>query len=226
MNSRKKNARIAGVLYLLIAITGGFGIMYIPSNIFVAGDASSTAENIINSEFIYRLSIFSNLVSQALTIFLVLTLSRLFKEVDQRLTTYMVTLILVAVPISFLNALNLIAAQIFVSGADYLNVFDASQLNSMALIFLNLYEQGISIVGIFWGLWLFPFGMLIIKSKFIPKIIGVLLIIGCFAYLTDSFTALLFPEYKATISPFMMIPLAVGEFSIVLWLLIKGTKEN
>ncbi|RLD84104.1 MAG: DUF4386 domain-containing protein [Bacteroidetes bacterium] len=226
MNSRKKNARIAGVLYLLIAITGGFGIMYIPSNIIVAGDAASTAENIINSDFIYRLSIFSNLVSQVLMIFLVLTLSRIFKEVNQKYTRYMVVLILVAVPISFLNTLNLIAAQTFVSGADYLSVFDADQLNSMAMVFLNLYEQGISIVGIFWGLWLFPFGMLIIKSKFIPKIIGVFLIIGCFAYLADSFTSLLFPEYKAAISPILMIPLAIGEFSVVLWLLIKGIKEN
>jgi hypothetical protein len=225
MNSRKKNARIAGVLYLLIAITGGFGIMYVPSSIMVAGDATLTAENIITSDFIYRLSIFSNLVSQALTVFLVLTLSRLFKDVNQKYIKYMVTMVLVAVPISFLNVLNLIAAQTFVSGVDYLSVFDDNQLKSLAMVFLNLYEQGISIVGIFWGLWLFPFGMLIIKSKFIPKIIGVFLIIGCFAYLIDSSTALLFPEFKATISPIMMIPLAIGEFSTILWLLIKGTKE-
>jgi len=226
MNSRKKNARIAGLLYLLIAITGGFGIMYVPSNIMVAGDSTSTAENIINSAFIYRLSIVSNIISQALTIFLVLTLSRLFKEVNQKHVKYMVTFVLVAIPISFLNVLNLIAAQTFVGGADYLSVFDANQLKSMALVFLNLYDQGISIVGIFWGLWLFPFGMLIIKSKFIPKIIGVFLVIGCFAYLVDSFTSLLFPEYKTTISPIIMIPLAIGEFSTILWLLIKGVKEN
>ncbi len=199
--------------------------MYVPYNIIVVGDATATVNNLINYEFVFRLSILSNLISQALTIFLVLILSRLFKEVNQKYIKYMVIMVLVAVPISFLNVLNLIAAQTFVGGADYLSVFDVKQLESIAMVFLNLYEQGVSIIGIFWGLWLFPFGMLIINSKFIPKIIGVFLIIGCFAYLVDSFTSLLFPEYKTTISPFMMVPLAIGEFSTILWLLIKGTKN-
>lgn len=226
MNSRKKTARIAGVLYLLIAITGGFGVMYVSSNIIVAGDATLTAENIIKSDFTYRLSIFSNLVSQALFIFLALTLSQLFKEVNQKLVKYLVAFVLVAIPISFINVLNLIAAQTLTGGADFLSAFSANQLNALSMVFLNLYEQGISVVGIFWGLWLFPFGMLIIKSKFIPKIIGVFLIIGCFAYLADSFISLLFPEFKATVSLIMIIPLAIGEFSTILWLLIKGAKED
>ncbi len=226
MNSKKKNARIAGLLYLLIAITGGFGIMYAPSSIIVPNDATATANNLINSEFIYSLSILSNLISQALTIFLVLTLSRLFKDVNPKLTKYMVTFVLVAVPISFLNVLNLVAAQVFVGGAEFLEVFETNQLNSLALVFLNLYEFGIAVVGIFWGLWLFPFGMLIIKSKLIPKIIGVFLTIGCFAYLIDSFISILLPEYKETVSAIIMIPLAIGEFSTILWLLIKGVKEN
>ena len=110
------------------------------------------------------------------------------------------------------------------SNPNYLSLFAPGQLNALAMVFLNLYEQGISIVGIFWGLWLFPFGMLIIKSKFIPKIIGVFLIIGCFSYLVDSFTSLLFPEYKTIVSPLMIVSLAIGEFSIILWLLIKGVK--
>jgi len=225
MNSKKKNARIAGILYLLIAITGGFGIMYAPSSIIVSDDATATANNLINSDFIYSLSILSNLISQALTIFLVLTLSRLFKDVNPKLTKYMVTFVLVAVPISFLNVLNLIAAQIFVSGANFLEVFESNQLKSLTLVFLKLYEFGIAVVGIFWGLWLFPFGILIIKSKLIPKIIGIFLIIGCFAYLIDSFIAILLPEYKESVSEIIMLPLAIGEFSTILWLLIKGVKE-
>lgn len=226
MNSKKKNARIAGLLYLLIAITGGFGIMYTQSNILVPNDATATASNITNAEFTFQLSIFSNLISQALTIFLALTLARLFKDVSPKLTKYMVTLVLVAVPISFLNVLNLVAAQMFVGGADFLNVFDTNQLNSLALVFINLYQFGISVVGIFWGLWLFPFGMLIIKSKFIPKIIGIFLVIGCFAYLIDSVISILFPEHKTSISSIIMLPLALGEFSAILWLLIKGVREK
>ena len=226
MNSKKKDARIAGILYLLIAITGGFGIMYTQSSIIVPNDATATANNLINDGFIFKLSILSNLISQALTIFLVFTLSRIFKDVSQKLTKYMVTFVLVAIPISFLNVLNLVAAQMFVSGVDFLQVFDNNQLNAFALVFLNLYEAGISIVSVFWGLWLFPFGMLIIKSKFIPKIIGIFLVIGCFAYLIDSCVAILLPEYKASISGVIMLPLAIGEFSTILWLLIKGVKEN
>ena len=226
MNSKKKTARIAGILYLLIAITGGFGIMYAPSSIIVSDDATATANNLINSDFIYTVSILSNLISQALTIFLVLTLSQLFKEVNTKLTKYMVTFVLVAVPISFLNVLNLVAAQMFVSEAEFLQVFDSNQLKSLALVFLKLYEYGIAVVGIFWGLWLFPFGMLIIKSKLIPKIIGIFLTIGCFAYLIDSFIAILLPEYKESVSEIIMLPLAIGEFSTILWLLIKGVREN
>jgi hypothetical protein len=226
MNSKKKNARIAGLLYLLIAITGGFGIMYTQSSIIVPGDATATASNLINSEFTFKLSILSNLISQALTIFLVLTLSRLFKGINPKLIKYMVTFVLVAVPISFLNVLNLVAAKMFVGGADFLQVFDTNQLNSLALVFLNLYETGIMVVGIFWGLWLFPFGMLIIKSKFIPKIIGLFLIVGCFAYLIDSFISILLPEYKESVSAIIMLPLAIGEFLTILWLLIKGVKDN
>lgn len=226
MDLKIKNAKIAGALYLTLAITGGFGIMYVPSSIIVPGDATTTASNIVNSGFTYRLSIFSNLVSQVLMIFLVLTLSQLFKDVSDKYVKYMVALALVAVPISFLNVLNLVAGDMLVSGVDFLNVFNIDQRNSLALLFLNLYEYGIYIVGIFWGLWLFPFGMLIVKSRFIPKIIGYFLIIGCFAYLIDSTISLLFPQYKTIVSPIMMLPLAIGEFSIVLYLLIKGVKTQ
>ena len=225
MDTKKKNARIAGLLYLLMGITGAFGIMYVPANIIVVGDATATANNIAESELLFRLSMISNLISQAIFVFLVLSLNRLLKEVNPKYAKLMVSFVTVSVPISFLNILNLVAADILVSGADYLSVFDTNQLNAFALLFLNLYEHGIYIVGIFWGLWLYPFGMLIIKSKFIPKIIGIFLVIGCFAYLTDSFTSLLFPEYKETISQIIMLPLALGEFSIIFWLLIKGVRN-
>lgn len=225
MDSKKITARKAGVLYLLIAITGGFGIMYVSSNIIISGDASATVNNMLNAEFTYRLSIVSNLASQILMVFLVFTLYRLLKEVNSSYAKYMVALVMISVPISFLNTLNLVAAQIFASNSDYLASFDINQLNSMTLFFLNLYEKGITIVGVFWGLWLFPLGMLIIKSKFIPKIIGIFLVIGCFAYLIDSLISLLLPEYKEIISQIIVLPLIIGEFSIVLWLLIKGVRD-
>lgn len=200
--------------------------MYVPLNILVIGDAAATAQNIIDSEWIYRLSIISNLFSQACFIFLVLALNRLLKEVDPNQAKLMVTLVTASVPIAFLNTLNLVVAQLLVSGEDYLNVFEPNELNALALGFLNFYEYGVIIVQIFWGLWLLPFGLLVIKSKFIPKLIGILLVVGCFSYLIDSFTGLLLPDYRQIVSSILMLPLALGEFSIIFWLLIKGVKEE
>jgi len=217
---------LAGLLYLLLAITSGFGIMYVPSTIIVAGDAMATATNIIASESLVRLSVISNLIGQTIVIFLVLSLNQLLKEINPKHAKLMVIMVLVSVPIVFLNTLNIVAAQTLVSGAEYLNSFDVTQLNSMMMVFLNLYEIGNYIAGIFWGLWLFPFGMLVAKSKFIPKILGIFLIIGGFAYVTDSFISLLIPQLKETISPILMVPLAIGEFSVIFWLLIKGVKTQ
>jgi hypothetical protein len=226
MNSKKKNARIAGLLYLLMAITGGFGIMYVPSNIIVAGDIAATARNMIDSELLVRLSVYSSLVSQTIFVFLVLSLNRLLKEVNPKHAKLMVTLVMVSVPIAFLNSLNLVAAQILVGGSDFLNVFDTAQRNSLMMLFIELYEQGIIIVEIFWGLWLLPFGLLVIRSTFIPKVIGIFLVIGCFSYLLESFTAFFLPDYQETISLYLMLPLIIGEFSIIFWLLIKGVRTK
>jgi hypothetical protein len=225
MNSIKKNAKIAGLLYLIMAVTGPVGLLYVPSRIIVGGDAAATADNIINSAMLFRIGILSNLICQISFVFLVLSLNHLFKGVNEKHSRLMVSLVIVAVPIAILNELTQIAALHLLSGAEYLKVFDPSQLNALALAFLNVHGQGVIIAGIFWGLWLFPFGYLVIKSGFIPKIFGVLLIIGCFSYLADSSVALLFPQYSDAVSKILMLPLGVGEISTILWLLIKGARE-
>lgn len=226
MNPKKKEARIAGLLYLLMGITGAFGLMYVSSRIIVPNDAAATAGKIINSDMLFRLGIISNLICQVSFIFLVLILKRLFKGVDDKQAELMVSLVIASVPIAFIIELAQIAAQQLLSGAGYLKVFQPEELKVLAMVFLNLHEQGTFIVGIFWGLWLFPFGYLVIKSGFIPKVFGILLIIGCFAYLTDSLTALLIPRFRNIISPFLLLPLAAGEISTIFWLLIKGVKDQ
>jgi hypothetical protein len=224
MSSNQKTARIAGLLYLLVAITGAFSIMYVPETLIVRGDATATAARIASSELLFRLGIASGLICQITFIFLVLTLYRLLKDVDQSYATAMVALVLVAVPIAFLNMLNNLAALVLLSGAEFLSAFTAAQLNALVLLFLSLHEQGIVIVEMFWGLWLFPFGVLVFRSRFLPRVLGVLLVIACFAYLIDSFTSLLLPRYKDIVSSFTAAPAGLGEFAILLWLLIKGTR--
>lgn len=225
MNSNQKTARIAGLLYLLMAISGPVGLMIVPSKIMVIGNAVATAQNIVANELLFRIGIMSNIICQTSFIFLVLVLNRLFKGVNENYAKLMVSLVITAVPIAFLNELNQIAALHILSGAEYLKAFNPDQLNALAMVFLNLHEQGTFIVGIFWGLWLFPFGYLVIKSGLIPKVLGVLLMIGCFSYLADSSVAILIPKYKAT-TEILLLPLGIGEISMIFWLLFKGVTDQ
>jgi Domain of unknown function (DUF4386) len=226
MSSNKKMARNAGFWYLLMAITGPIGLLYVPSKLIVPGDAAGTANNIMASESLFRIGIASNLVCQIAFIFLALALYRLLKGVNHGHALLMVAFVLVSVPIAFLNMLNPLSALLLLSGADFLTIFEPTQLHALAMVFLNVQEYGTMIVQIFWGLWLLPFGWLVFKSGFFPKILGVFLIIAGFGYVAHSFTFLLFPRYGDTVSSFAAVPEAIGELSMVLWLLIIGAKDQ
>lgn len=226
MSAQKTTARTAGILYLAFGITGAFGIMYIPMAIMIPTDLAVTAKNILENEVLFRLSIFSQMISQTIFIFLVLTLYRLFREVDLKNARLMVGLVLVSVPMAFLTLLNQIITLQLLQGEFFLNVFDSTQRNALAMIFLNLSNDGMAMAQIFWGLWLFPLGLLVIKSDFIPKWIGYLLIVACFGYVVTSTAHFLLPDYVAVAAPFTAVAGTVAEFSIIFWLLIKGVKDT
>ena len=226
MDQKKKTAKIAGMWYLFMAIAGGFGTMYVPLNITVAGDAAATAQNIINAGWIYQLSIVSLLAASVFFIFLALTLYRLFKDVNSKQARLLVTLVAVSVPITFLSTLSLVAAEMVASGTNYLSVFDVGEQNAMTLWAVNIFDQGILFVKIFWGLWLLPFGILVIKAEFIPKIFGVLLVLNCIAYLITTLASLMEIQLMAVFTYILVPFLVVGEFAIMFWLLIKGVKET
>jgi hypothetical protein len=215
-----KTARIAGFLYLIMVPFALFGIMWV-SSLIVPGDAAITANNIMASESLFRLSIASALIAQIGHILLVLVLYKLLKPVNKNHALLMVIFMLVSAPIFMLNELNRFAALLLLSGADYLTVFTAGQLQALVPLFLGLHEHGINIAVIFWGLWLFPMGYLVFKSGYIPRILGVLLIIAGFGYLIDSFTFYLLPNFYATIRQFTQF-MSFGELLLPLWLLIKG----
>jgi len=216
-----KTARIAGFLYLLMAPFGIFGMLYIPSIIIVPGDAAITANNIMASESLFRSGIVSTLMVQIINIFMVLILYKLLKPVNKNHASLMVIFILIGAPIAMLNELNRFIALLLLSGANYLTVFTADQLQALVPLFLDLHEHGVTIAGIFWSLWLFPMGYLVFKSGYIPRILGVLLIIAGFGYLIDSFAVFLLPNFYATISQFILFT-TYGELLFPLWLLIKG----
>ncbi len=225
MSSTKKKARIAGWLYVLLALTGVFSLIYVPTTLIVFGDATATADNITSSELLFRTGILSGLISNVIFVFLVLALYRLLKEISRKQAILMVILVVISVAAGFVNAINQIAALIILSGADFLSDFEKSQLDAAAYFFLRLHSHGLQVIQIFWGLWLFPFGFLVYRSRFIPKILGVLLIIAGFAYLLGSFMFLILPQYMAAISSLITV-LEAGELPIILWLVIVGAKED
>jgi hypothetical protein len=213
-----KLARIAGLLYVLLIPLGVFGIIYIPGSFIVSGDGAATASKIMANETLFRFSIVSALLTQLVNLVLVLFLYKLLKPVNKNLAVLMVVFIIVAVPIAMINELNNIIVLLLLNGDGYLSVFSSEQLHSVVLLFLDLHEYGIYLAGIFWGLWLFPMGYLIYKSGFIPKIIGVLLIIACVGYLLDSFIYIMMPDFSFAFSEFLFF----GELAISFRLLIMG----
>jgi hypothetical protein len=195
---------------------GFFGIIYVPSVLLVSGDAATTSRNIMASEWLFRSGTVSHLISQIVLIFLVLALYRLLKPVNKDHAVLMVVLALLAVPIASLNEVNHLAALRLLANADD-GAFTASQLQAQAMLFLDMRQSGILIALVFWGLWLLPLGLLVFRSGFLPKLLGVLLVIAGAGYVIDSGTQLLSPGL-ATISQFTF----VGEILFTLWLLIRG----
>ena len=225
MNSNRNPGRFAGLLYVLISIPGIFALIYVPGKLIVDGNATATASNIAAHETLFRLGIAANLISQILFMWVALALYDLLKEVSRRQAALMLTLIVVPVPIVLLNELNAIAALILVRGADFLSIFEKPQRDSLALLFLNLHSYGFDITAIFWGLWLFPLGLLVYRSGFIPRLLGVLLMLNSFTFPVNSFTSLLLPQYENIVSRWMK-PLSFAELLFMFWLLIMGAKPK
>ena len=214
-----------GLLYLLLVVAAPLRLIYIPNALFVRGNATATANNIAAHELLFRLGIVGDLFCGTILIFLVLALYQLLKGVDRKLAVLMVIVggVLPAA-IDFFNVVNDAAALILVRGADFLSVFDKPQRDALALLFLRLHHQEIVGAEILWGLWLFPLGILVYRSGFLPRFLGVWLIINGFAYLAISFMGLLLPQYEDMVSN-VTFPALVGELAFMLWLVIRGAKE-
>jgi len=223
--SLKRTARIAGFLYLAIAVTGAFGIIYTPSVLIVSDDVSLTARNIVANEFLFRLGIYSGLICQTVFVFLAVVLYKLFENVSMHLSRTLFALIIVSVPISILIIFNQFLTLLLLK-EPYMANFEQIQKDSLAMAGMKMYMNGNVIIGIFWGLWLIPFGQLVIKSNFIPKFLGVLLIVGGISYLIDATTFILFPKFQDKTNMLVSIFSSVAELGMVLWLTIKGVKNS
>ncbi len=225
-NAIKKTAQLAGILYLLGGLTAPFALIYVPGKLLVPGDATATANALRTLGGLLRMGIAVELLGFTLSIFVSLVLYRLFKAVSQQQALALLVLSLLSIPIVFVNLLNEIAAlQLAAGGANFLSVFDAPQRDALAYLFLSLHGKGFTVAQIFWGLWLFPFGILVIRSGFIPRVLGVLLIIAGVGNLIAAFTALVLPQYVDRVSLFTTV-LSFGEMPIIFWLLIRGARPQ
>lgn len=220
MRSTKNPGRFAGLLYVLTSIAGFFAMGYVPSKLMVHGNAAATASNIAASETLFRLGIAAVLIGQAAFIFVALALYDLLKGVSRRHASLMVLLIVVSIPIALVNELNSIAALVLVRGE---SVFEKPQRDALAMLFLNLHHHGFVVAEIFWGLWLFPLGLLVYRSRFLPRFLGVWLALAGIAWVILSLTGILLPQYQNKVDTYSQ-PAFIGEIVFMLWLAIKGAQ--
>jgi hypothetical protein len=220
----RNSGRVAGFWYLLLVLLGPVRLIYIPTKLFVRGNASATASNIAGHEWLFRIGIVSDLACAVILIFLVLSFYRLFKGVDQDLAVQVV--IFGGVMPSVIDIVGVVsdsAALMIVRGGDFLSGFDKPQRDALALLFLKLRDHQNTAAEILWGVWLFPLGLLIYRSRFLPRFLGVWLALGGFAYVMLSLTGELMPQYQGKVFAYAQ-PAFFGEIALTLWLVIKGAR--
>lgn len=224
MSSTDNPGRVAGFWYLLLCVIGPLRLMYIPNKLFVHGNAPATVNNIAAHEWLFRLGIVGDLVCGVILIFLVLAFYRLFKGVDQYLAVLVVILggVMPAV-IDFVGAVNDFGVLMVVRGANFLSVFDKPQQDALAMMFLHLHDDQNTAAEILWGVWLVPLAILVYRSRFLPRFLGVWLIINGIAYVINSLTGVLLPQYQGKVFAYSQ-PALFGEIALMLWLVIKGAK--
>ena len=224
MNSLNKTARIAGFLYLVY-----FPVHIISDavrdNFIVPGDAASTAANIMARPGLFNLTAVGDLLAAALFGLAAWGLYVLLRPVDKHLALLFLLLNLVGVGIQALSGLNQFAALLLLQRPDYLSVIPADQLQALAMFFLDLREKGFLIAQLFYGAWLFPLGYLVFKSGFLPRILGILLMVHCCTWLSTVFQSFLFPGFTAI--TYVSYPLGfIAEVGLTLWLLVMGAKAR
>jgi uncharacterized protein DUF4386 len=226
MQSNKRTARIAGFLYLVVVLAGIFSLAYVPSQINVADDAAATVRNVIAHESLFRLGIVAGLVCYIAFLLLPLALYQLLSPFGKKAAVLMVAFAVASVPLSFAVTLDKFDVLALLGGAEYLRVYTAQELQAKAMLSLQSYRDGLLVAQVFWGLWLLPFGYLVYRSGILPRVLGVLLMLGCFGYLFDFIGKVLFPGYaESGIAGWVGIPASVGEIGICLWLLVMGARE-
>jgi hypothetical protein len=224
MRSIRQQARFAGLLYMFMCVTGLPGLLFIPHALIVSGDAVATANHLRAAPTLLRWGIASELFHQVVFAYLALALYDLFRSVNRNAATQLLLLVAMSVPIMFVNVLNELAALVLVGAPPFLATFTQPQLDSLAYLFLRLHGEGIGVVDVFWSLWLVPFGVLVYRSGFLPRALGVLLFAGATGAMIGAVTSVLPSLSNGTVDKIGQI-LALGEMPIIVWLVFPGARE-
>lgn len=226
MATSKTIARIAGLLYLIIIICAGFSEGYVRSSLIIPGDATTTAQNILASEGLFRLGFVSDLVAFLADAVVAILLYILLKPVSKILSIIAAVFRLLAHPaIASLNLLNHYIVLQVLSGADFLSTFQTDQLHALAMLLLEAHTYGYLVAGAFFGFHCLLLGYLLYKSNLFPAILGILMAVASAGYLVESFGNFLFPGYEVVYTWIVAVTAVIGELSFCLWLMVKGVKE-
>jgi hypothetical protein len=212
MPSEKRRARLAGLLYLIVAVCGGFSELYVRAGVKVAGDAAATADNIAASATLFRIAALTDLVNLVCFLVLGLVLYGLLKPAGAGAALAMLAFNAVSVAVLTANMVNHLAALQAATGQD----------DALATLFLDLHATGYLVAGTFFGLWLLPLGYLLVRSGYAPRPLGVLVMVGAFGYVADLAARVLVPTVGDTLGPVLVLPSALAELSLAVWLLVKG----
>lgn len=218
----KKLALKAGLLYLLLVPLGIMGIIYVPEFLVVANDGAATVNNLVNNEFTFRLSILAALAIQVVQLLVAVALYDLLKPVNQRFAAYIVMYSMCAMPIAMINELFHVAILYLINSQTPLEFLQPNQINDLIMWLLNLHADGIMIAHVFWGFWLMPMGYLIAKSKFIPSIVGWIILLGGVSYILDTIFWLILPNSNINLAGYF----GWGELVLALWLVVKGVHSE
>jgi len=224
--SRVQAARLAGLLYLIVAITGGFSELAVRAGVKVAGDAAATAENIRRSAGLFRLGFVTDLVDITTFVVLGFVLYVLLSPVNRRVAATFVIFNAIAAAVMSANMINHAGALLAATDPTFARTFGAASANGLALFFIDLHHQGYLIAQIFFGGWLLPLGYVVYKSGFFPRWLGVLLMIGTASYLVEMGATYLTPNFDSTGVVLLAMPAAIAELSFTIWLLVKGAKPE
>jgi len=216
---------VAGLWYLLLVLLGPLRLIYIPSKLFVAGNTTATVSNIAAHEWLFRLGMASDLAGAVVLIFLTLAFYRLFVGVDQNLAVQVVIFGGVMPSLLyFVGVASDLGVLLVARGADFLSVFDKPQRDALAMLLLQLRGCQITAAETLWGVWLFPLGALVYRSRFLPRFLGVWLALNGIAYVVLSFTGVLWPEWQHTVFVYSQ-PAMFGEMVLMLWLVVRGARR-